>query len=373
MRVSNVLNRFRTGGDDRSRAIREIGLELPKRRAETLAELRSGIAQLDNERDEFGRGYRQAVLDLLAAYEAAISRDGDLEEILHTIHTRSNWEETLAALVHGPKRPGDIANELGVDAAVVSRALTTLTDLGLVEVLPAADGQDKRSKFYRVTVKGQQLAERLDRPEPMPVEPLVRAAATFFAELATRRRVIRSELEADVRRVVKSRLGQVRRVVGSLISVAKDFSLVHEDGNLLIAAEMTAQNRLAQELEAYITKDVASPTLNALRSKVPTDCEVLVRCAKLRDTWNQVLVEKFGEYPDARTIDPNDVTNALVPSPKGSFALIYDNATLFKSDLHAGNLALKELQERATVRLCLGSEYADMPSDWTLMSLTEQY
>jgi hypothetical protein len=35
------------------------------------------------------------VLDLLGACEAAISRDGDLDEILQTLHTRANREETF--------------------------------------------------------------------------------------------------------------------------------------------------------------------------------------------------------------------------------------------------------------------------------------
>lgn len=376
MRVSNVLNRFRQGGAERERAIREIGLELPKRRTETVSELRAGIARLDREPDDFSRGYRQAVLDMLAAYEAAISRDGDVDEILQTLYTRANWEETLSVLASGVKRPADIINELGVDAAVVSRALAALVDLQLVEVLPPGEGQDRRSKFYRLTLKGDQLAERLERPEPMAVEPLVRAAATFFAELATRRRVIRSELEADVRRVVKSRVHQVRRVVDSLISVAKEFSLVHEnkEENLLLASEMTAQNRLAQELENHITKKEPSPTLDGLRKSVPKNCEVLVRCAKLRDTWNQVLVEGFDEYPSARTIDPQDVSATdLVPDPQRAFALIYDNATLFMTDINTENAAMRDLQERATVRVCLGSEYAQMPAGWHLMKITESY
>jgi DNA-binding MarR family transcriptional regulator len=376
VRVSNVLDRFRQGGGNRQRAIREIGLELPKRRTETVSELRAGIAQLEGDAGEFDRGYREAVLDLLAAYEAAIARDGDLDEILQTLHTRANWEETLTVLATGTKRPADIVNELGVDAAVVSRVLTALSELELVEVLPMAEGQDRRSKFFRLTLKGEQLVQRLERPEPMTVEPLVRAAATFFAELATRRRVIRSELETDVRRVLKGRVHQVRRVVAALVSVAKEFSLVHEnhEENLLIAAEMTAQNRLAQELENHIVGGTSSPTVADLIERVPKNCEVLVRCAKLRDTWNQVLVEKFVEYPAARTIDPQDISaEKLIPNPSGKFALIYDNATLFMTDVKTENAAMLDLQQRATVRVCLGSAYARVPEGWQLMQVTESY
>lgn len=376
MRVNNVVKRFGSGSEQRARAIREIGLELSKRRTEVLSDLRSGIAQTEVGADEFERGYRDAVLDVLAAYEAAISQDGDLDESLQAIETRAHWPETLAALAPGLKRPADIVSELGLDAAVVSRALAALSELQLVELLPVAEGQDKRSRFYRLTLKGERLAERMERPKAIALQPLVRAAAMFFAELATRRRVIRSELEADVRHVVERPPGEVRNVVESLISVAKDFSLVHEneDGNLLIASEMTAQNRLAQELESYLRDRKPSPAVAKLRESVPTNCEVLVRCAKLRDSWNQVLVEKFGEYPDARTIDATDVSaEGFVPTPRTEFALVYDNVTLFKTDLNMENPAMRELQQRAAIRLCIGSTHAQVPDGWTLMPVAESY
>jgi DNA-binding MarR family transcriptional regulator len=371
VRVPSVLKRFRDGGEHRARAVRELGLEMPKHRPDVLSEIRSGLAQLEREPNEFDHGYRTAILDLLAAYEAAAGRDAGLEDLLQAIPTRPNWEEILGALASGVKRPGEITSELGLDAAVVSRALTALSELQVVEALPATDGQDRRSRFYRLTLKGEQLVARLGRLEPMAIEPVVRASAMFFAELATRRRVIRDDLEASVRRFVKSRNGQVRRVAASLISIAKEFSLIHEKDNLLLASEMTAQNRLAQELENYIVRNSPSRTLDALRECVPTHCEVLVRCAKLRDSWNQVLVEHFRDYASARTIDPNDIATSDLPNPKREFALVYDNVTLFKTD--ADNGALKDLQERARFKLCLSSPFAEVPAGWQLMAVEEMY
>lgn len=200
----------------------------------------------------------------------------------------------------------------------------------------------------------------------MPIVPLVRVAARFFADLATRRRTSRPELEAQVRSITRAPAAQVQAIVTALVDATARLSLVSERGDALNAYEMTAQNRLGQELERVIAGAPSSETLDALRGRIPRDYAVLVRCARLKDLWNIVLTTQFAEYADARTIEPHDIQTSAIPRPAHKLALVYDNLTLLRKDLEDDDAELAALREQAQVCICLGSQHAAaLPARWS--------
>jgi DNA-binding transcriptional ArsR family regulator len=108
-----------------------------KRNQEELAAFRAGAVALDPV-SEYAEGYRDALLDVVAAFSAG----------WHAIAARwpIGWEDVFDCLARGPQCPTEVAAATGTHISTASRRLAAMAHHGLVEVL---DAQDGRSKLYR--------------------------------------------------------------------------------------------------------------------------------------------------------------------------------------------------------------------------------
>jgi hypothetical protein len=86
MNVARTLERLNTFNKATlAHAARDIGHELPRRRLTHLADLRAGLVVTEKRHgssDAFSSGYRSALLDVLAAFDAATSSQLRTEGLL---------------------------------------------------------------------------------------------------------------------------------------------------------------------------------------------------------------------------------------------------------------------------------------------------
>lgn len=66
----------------------------------------------------------------------------------------------LEELMQGPSTPSSIASRTGLPITHISRALRTLRERSLVELLVSKD--KKKGRIYGVTERGKQLWERIE-------------------------------------------------------------------------------------------------------------------------------------------------------------------------------------------------------------------
>lgn len=116
MRIERTLRRLLSYDRDAHRcAARDVGHELPRRNLKLLSSFRSQVASLDEPEDAWQAGYRQALLDVVAAYEAAVEprikdvyEDNMRQQAYVPYPQRDDSKVTFG---WGPKRAEDEAEE----------------------------------------------------------------------------------------------------------------------------------------------------------------------------------------------------------------------------------------------------------------------
>lgn len=122
---------------------------------------RARIAGLRAQLDRLRRRLeRRTSTPVVAALQTSLRQlDGSLAAALVTLdlHTEAARYDQQAAAVpqrllaalDQPRRPGDLARQLDLDPAQVSRGLRTLINSGHVTQVPAPAGADGRGRWYR--------------------------------------------------------------------------------------------------------------------------------------------------------------------------------------------------------------------------------
>ena len=134
MRVDRTIDRLRVGLA--RPAARDLGHELPRRRPKVLREFREKASALTM-RGEYARGFRDALLEVVAAFEAA----GD------------TVDPALAPLVYGPLTVSEYALATKKSLSTASRALAKLLGRGMVKRL--RHWRDGRCWVYSLEVSGE--------------------------------------------------------------------------------------------------------------------------------------------------------------------------------------------------------------------------
>lgn len=93
----------------------------------------------------------------MAAEQPSTEADWDAVSFIVASNYRVAVYQNLA---DGPAIPSKIAEETGVTIAHVSRALNTLRDKGLVELLVPEDR--RKGRVYGMTDQGSQIVEKVD-------------------------------------------------------------------------------------------------------------------------------------------------------------------------------------------------------------------
>ncbi|MEQ8457423.1 MAG: MarR family winged helix-turn-helix transcriptional regulator [Sandaracinaceae bacterium] len=141
-----------------------------------LRRLRAALARTSTDREPYADGYARALLDVLAASEVHREATETDREIVEAVAERSEWREVLSLVDGGVCRPAALAEKLGKDAGHVSRVLSAIRGVGLLEVHQPPGG-DGRSRPHRLTLRGERVLKQMGTslarrsgPPPPPSE-----------------------------------------------------------------------------------------------------------------------------------------------------------------------------------------------------------
>lgn len=152
MRLKRVLARFTVSEDcaELRQVARDLGRELPKNNIELLSEFRSEAVRLRNNNNDFVKGYQTALLDLCAAYEAAIQPEQDLKLMKEFLIKNKNHLTILKLLDNGPYHLVELISKTQINPTVAENILNELIMLRAVEQLTT-------NKIYRTTLFGEKI------------------------------------------------------------------------------------------------------------------------------------------------------------------------------------------------------------------------
>lgn len=163
---------YRAGG-------RAVALQAIEHRAEIVRTLRNVVGELgESSCSERLRGYREALLDMLVAAEAALEPRELESQARRELSATPHLQETLDVLALAPNTPGEVAKRIRRSAASAGRYLARLRELGLIVEMPSAS--DARERPQRATVLGTKLAR--SKAQGTGAEPM--------SETGARRRVV---------------------------------------------------------------------------------------------------------------------------------------------------------------------------------------
>jgi DNA-binding MarR family transcriptional regulator len=137
---------------------------LPRRRMPLLRRtltVLGGACAIDQ--SDFAAGYKSALADVVAAYCAAAETDLDRESLTQYVARKPHARATVTLLAVGPMCVSEVSEALKTSLATGSRLLLALRKCGVVE--QGALREDKRSRYYQLTLQGHRLAQELE-PQP---------------------------------------------------------------------------------------------------------------------------------------------------------------------------------------------------------------
>jgi len=160
--VEATLRRLSQDGADIRQAARDLGHEIPRNRLDVLARFRAGVAKLGTTgRADFTLGYRAALADVTAAYEAAIEPRIETERLAVIARQRKWWRETIGVLRPGPATVSEVADGIGASLPTTSRVLAAMRKAGLVEMWRYGAGFDGRAGMQALSVLGRRVDEAM--------------------------------------------------------------------------------------------------------------------------------------------------------------------------------------------------------------------
>lgn len=142
---------YRSGG-------RTLAIQAVEQRAEVVRVLLDELHVLNERtRNEYQRGYEDALHDLLVAAESSFAPRQEEERARDALASNPSLQQMLDHLVASGGTPGDVAKLVGKSASSGTRYFRELRNLGLIDEIPAPPS-DGRERPHRVTALGQRLA-----------------------------------------------------------------------------------------------------------------------------------------------------------------------------------------------------------------------
>ncbi|WP_426754771.1 hypothetical protein [Myxococcus sp. Y35] len=335
--LARIQHHARTDGEELRRLSRDVGRELPRGRLEILRELRSGLASSSSEvTDPFARGYRAALDDLIAAYDAAIMPAQEARVAADIVKLRPTLQKALSIFHKGSQRLTDVARELGdADMGLVSRWLGELRNLGLIEIY-AQDAASARDKPYRLTERGRQVLERRKRSLSEESSILLRLATELFSLLAHEGRVLRSTFQELAEEELERMDFDTREVCDAIIEEAEDKGLLENVNEVLVERFDTAADIVQGQLESALAKEPSHlpPALELLSRELPAQTTPIIVTSKGRDSWNRFVVQfqnvlsKENALSNLKVVTWADLQGGIEFPSKERCALVFESGTL---------------------------------------------
>jgi hypothetical protein len=245
-----------------------------------------------------------------------------------------------------------------------------MRELGLAEVLEPIEGEDGRTKTHRLSLVGERVIARLHAQAlPRWGEQLIELVARAFTTMASSRRLSLGDLESWTRASMAVPAPPAKQLAGHIARIAMERAFVRriEGQEVLVATELTAQSRLAAELERMVRGGDPGTVMRGCLDKLSRNQHVYVRCEHRKDWWNMVLSGRhFADFPEARTIDSQDIQCDAVPPPAENMAVVYADLLVLRKDEQEAP-AMRKLAAAARTRLCFGVEGAELPNGYGLV------
>lgn len=160
---------------------RELGYRLSGAAPQELRQLRAELASLRDAPElarpegDFVRGMLFAMAEVCASYTAEVLAREERRDLAGFGQEKPLHAAILQKIFSGVTRPSDLAAGLGKAPAQVSRALSQLRDLGLLELVSAVPTVDQRQRFHRLTTEGLRILSAQGWPSK-PGEPRLEEA-----------------------------------------------------------------------------------------------------------------------------------------------------------------------------------------------------
>jgi DNA-binding MarR family transcriptional regulator len=372
---------------------RDIGHGLVRPERGAVARLRRALSGV-RAGDSHGQTYLAALREVLAAFDSGIGKTDEVAAAEVAVTSRKWWRDLILALRAGAgeHRPSDLAAEAGRERSAVSRDLAELAALGLVEIAAAPPGQDARSRRYRLTLRGDEVAERvaakaaaataaapppgeeLGEHERALVEATVAAALDVALHLVTEGSIRAGYLAGIVGRRLPQPLAAAAQ--GAILERVAATTLGRREADLLVSRELAARASLLDSISLWLTKPEAGAlawmpqllaAVAAARAAHRADVELVVRCGAERDKWDLLFEQVHAPgLSGVRTVSWQDLMAAgpesTWPEASSPYLLVYEQLPLLKTDLSLDEPRIQALHAGAAERMCFVATGEELPS-----------
>jgi DNA-binding MarR family transcriptional regulator len=359
MRPNKTLAALETRRVERmAEAARDVGHELPRRRADVLNEFRRGLTDIAQRSadDLYLKGFCDALEHVTASFLAESAHDEDLSRAKAVVEAKPRWAKVLRALAEGHGLPRDIAEASGIAPSSVTRTLQELEDASLVERPPPSQEADGRQRPCVLTSLGDELARRLFKDADRRIAAVRDALPVinqFYSSLISQRRVVSIELlqlaETKIGR------GSAKHLVEVLLGAAEQTALAVRDPDGAIAVE-------ALDLSRLLTETCGHPDrFHSMRSIVASPLQTYVFSSRFQYLWDQWI--RMGRLDRVVTLTGADLR--FGPPLSSPYQVLYDDVVMAHRDSEQ-ELA-QDMLAGARRRLCLvpSASQAKLPSSIT--------
>jgi len=136
-----------------------LGVELTRRRLESLVPVLRALARGGGTGGGFAAGYAAALQDVALSFQAELGAEVEDGEVAR-LALASPYAEALAALAAGNQTVTAIGVAMGKTKSSASRALAVLREAGLVAAYSGPD-RDERSRPHALTARGRRVVDQM--------------------------------------------------------------------------------------------------------------------------------------------------------------------------------------------------------------------
>jgi len=351
---------------------RELGHGLQTRTAAELASIRGELADICmDEKDDYRRGFLDAIEHLIAGYAAEAKHRAAISEDLATSKLRKNAAKILLALHAGADLPTDIAKHAKLSLPAVSAELKSLREEGFVEQVESEDGQDQRKSPRALSIRGALLARALSQEAVSPTAEAARELAPIYISFIG---LLSDQLclgEQQLRGIATDRLGKTSGafVFDEFLRHAAEQQLVSVESSVLTLTGPRFTLRWKDVLQSVIGTKRKNAVLEQVK-QISTSAEV---CFRTKTSIRDECQVAFSEY-GMKNVHPwcmEDVRADQIPIPKGQYHIIWSSPDILFSDLN--NASLDALLGQASGRHCYASSDYQLPTNIQRLDLDANY
>ncbi|HWU88977.1 MAG TPA: hypothetical protein VN253_17045 [Kofleriaceae bacterium] len=344
------------------RAARELGHGLYTRSPGELARIRGELAELaERPTTDHARGFLEAIEHLLAGASAEAKHRRSIAEDVSTARLRKNAVKILLALNAGCELPSKIAEKAGLKLPAVSTELSELEEEGFVETLAPRDGEDRRTSPRGLTMRGLRVAEELVKTEVSPAAEATRELAPVFLSFLDRLADESCVGRDRFREIAAARLGPVdgQFVSDEFLALATCKRILSHVGSAFTLTSASYSRRWLDSLDEALRSPTRSPPLQQL-VELAGSGEVWLRAtAALRDRWFVAL--RRHQIRNVRPWCFDDARTEQLPTPTGSYLVVWENPEIMTHDL--GAEGLRAFVTAAARRYCYATPDLQLPPE----------